>query len=280
MVILENFQPKVIFFNLGSRQTKSKTENINSKACIISGPPGIGKTSTVRLISEMLGYRVFEMNASDHRNRDIICARIGYLKDNTTLGKSLDTKVNEKNLIIMDEVDGMGGNEDRGGISALNEIMKKTKVPIILICNDLHSQKLRTLINNCYDLKFSRPDKRSVVKRLSEICSLEGFNVDNNTLELLVDTVGNDIRQCINYLEMRLKTEANVKGSEIGKYSKDSVLMLNAFDSAKKLLTRNDLSRMSMDERLDLFFIDFDLTPGLIHVNFFNLGKLPNMLWK
>jgi replication factor C subunit 1 len=220
------------------------------------------------------------MNASDQRNKAIISARVGYLRDNTTLGKTLDTAVSEKNLIIMDEVDGMGGNDDRGGISALIDIIKKTKVPIILICNEIHNPKLRSLINHCYDLKFSRPDKRNIVRRLSEICKLEGYSIDNTTLETLVDTVGNDIRQCINFLEMRLKTQAVVNSSQFEKYSKDSVIMMNAFDSAKKLLTRNDIIKMELRDRMDLYFIDFDLIPGLIYVFFFNLGKLFNLLWK
>jgi replication factor C subunit 1 len=260
---------KVEIFNIASKQTKSKTENINAKACIISGSPGIGKTSTVRLISQKLGYRVFEMNASDQRNKAIISARVGYLRDNTTLGRTLDSAVSEKNIIIMDEVDGMGGNDDRGGISALIDIIKKTKIPIILICNEIHNPKLRSLINHCYDLKFSKPDKRSIVKRLNEICKLEGYSIDDNTLEMLVETVGGDIRQCINYLEMRLKTEAHIKSSEFNKYSKDSVIMMNAFDSAKMLLTKNEILKMEMRDRMDLFFIDFDLIPGLIHVIFF-----------
>lgn len=35
----------------------------------------------------------------------------------------------------MDEVDGMSSS-DKGGIRSLIEIIKKTKIPIICICND------------------------------------------------------------------------------------------------------------------------------------------------
>ena len=43
--------------------------------------------------------------------------------DNKTL---FGGELQEKNLIIMDEVDGMSGNEDRGGIAAIIDIIKKT----------------------------------------------------------------------------------------------------------------------------------------------------------
>ncbi len=36
----------------------------------------------------------------------------------------------------MDEVDGMAGNEDRGGILELINTIKSSKIPIICICND------------------------------------------------------------------------------------------------------------------------------------------------
>jgi replication factor C subunit 1 len=41
----------------------------------------------------------------------------------------------QRTLILMDEVDGVGAG-DRGGLGALLLILKKTKVPIIMICND------------------------------------------------------------------------------------------------------------------------------------------------
>lgn len=55
-------------------------------------------------------------------------------------------------MIVMDEVDGMGGS-DRGGLVALLAVIKSSKVPIVCICNDRQSPKIRSLANNCYDLK-------------------------------------------------------------------------------------------------------------------------------
>jgi replication factor C subunit 1 len=41
----------------------------------------------------------------------------------------------------MDEVDGVGGG-DRGGLTALLTIVKKTRVPIVMICNDRGDRKV------------------------------------------------------------------------------------------------------------------------------------------
>lgn len=137
--------------------------NINSNAALLSGDAGLGKTTTARLIAAEHGYSIVEYNASDARNKKSVEV-IGVGKDNMCLmGKR-----SEKSLIIMDEVDGMS-NGDRGGITAIIDMIKKTKVPIICICNDRQSQKIRSLAGHCYDIKFHKPNKKSIVHRLEAI---------------------------------------------------------------------------------------------------------------
>jgi replication factor C subunit 1 len=74
-------------------------------------------------------------------------------------------------VLIMDEVDGMSGNQDRGGVSGkrarahtrtqmaeLITLIKTTHIPIICICNDRQSPKIRSLANYCFDLRFHKPN--------------------------------------------------------------------------------------------------------------------------
>ena len=94
----------------------------------------------------------------------------------------------------MDEVDGMGG-ADRGGLPELIKIIKGAKSPIICICNDRQAQKIRSLAGHCYDLRVKRPTKQVIAKRVIEIAAKEGLIVEFNAAEMLVEQVGNDIRQ-------------------------------------------------------------------------------------
>ena len=77
----------------------------------------------------------------------------------------------------MDEVDGVGAG-DRGGIGELIQIVKNTKTPIICICNDRQNRKLTSLLNHCYDLKFQRPSKDVLLRRIKFICQRENLNMD------------------------------------------------------------------------------------------------------
>ena len=233
----------------------------------------------MRLIAKLKGYKTFETNASDQRNKNAINKNAGFMYDNKTL---FGGELQEKNLIIMDEVDGMSGNEDRGGVAAIIEIIKKTKIPIICIANDRQSPKLKTLANYCYDLKFIHPDKRNIAIRLAEICQKENINYEMNALEYLCEICGNDIRQIINFVELWSRQNKSIKykdliGGNKKLQGKDEAVMLKNFDAAKELLSCKSHNK-SFRDLLDLYFIDYDLIPLLIQENY--LSTFPSQNFK
>lgn len=192
----------------------SDVPRLNAKAAILSGPPGIGKSSACKIVCAHLGYEVLEMNASDCRNKTGIQLGIGTLSENRSLDywktsrqnvslkdKGADTgDKTQKSVIIMDEVDGCGAG-DRGGIAQLISVIKNSKVPIICICNDRMNQKLQSLIGHCYDLKFIRPTPQAVLSRMRMVVKNEGLDVDDQTLSRLLESSGGcDMRQIINVL--------------------------------------------------------------------------------
>ncbi|CAK9052977.1 unnamed protein product [Durusdinium trenchii] len=124
-----------------SRRENGGAENVNARAVLVSGPPGIGKTTTCRLVAEMHGgYKVLEYNASDARGQKVIQEMAEGIAQNSTVSFSGQGTSKRKAVIIMDEVDGMGAG-DKGGNAALIKMIKTTRNPIICICNDQHGQK-------------------------------------------------------------------------------------------------------------------------------------------
>lgn len=71
---------KEFFFRKGL-QWKDQV-NPNARAALLSGPPGIGKTSAARIVCRLLGYEVLETNASDTRNKNSIQALLGDMSQN------------------------------------------------------------------------------------------------------------------------------------------------------------------------------------------------------
>lgn len=72
----------------------------------------------------------------------------------------------------MDEVDGMAGNEDRGGIQELINLIKNTHIPIICMCNDRNNQKMKTFVTYCFDLRFNKPklEQIRVIESIFILC--------------------------------------------------------------------------------------------------------------
>ena len=135
---------------------------------MISGAPGIGKTTTVKVIAKAIGYHVFELNASDTRSKLKIeamltdlskCSSIAAMmstdgsSSNSHRKKTSEWNMGGKTMILMDEVDGVSSS-DRGGLPALIKIIKLTKMPIVCVCNDVGNRKLVTLKTHSLDLRF------------------------------------------------------------------------------------------------------------------------------
>jgi replication factor C subunit 1 len=193
---------------------------LNAAAALMSGPPGIGKTSSARIICASLGYEVIEMNASDTRNKSAIENRVKdlsqtkslkyfseagikkYEANTNPLASAIGGLATKKSVIIMDEVDGLGAG-DRGGVAALCKVIKDTKTPIICICNDIQNRKLMSLKTHCYEMKFQRPNLGNIRDFVLRIVKQEGMDYINADIaDRLIDSAGCDIRQVVNILQM------------------------------------------------------------------------------
>ena len=169
------------------------------KGLLLIGPAGSGKTTLVYAIANDLQYDVVEVNASDVRNKEKITHLVGLASNNRSI---LSYTSNLKNkLILIDEVDGISGTDDRGGLSSLKDILKKTMVPIILTANDTESDKVVALEKLITKIEFQRLCEPTIYFVLKDIALKEHQNITPETLQFLAENSAGDLRGAINDLE-------------------------------------------------------------------------------
>lgn len=201
-------------------------EKPHRKILLLTGPPGLGKTTLAHVCAKQAGYEVLEVNASDDRSRDVVKNRI-----RTSLGtenvKSVtnskdaegNAKVAKPVCVIVDEVDGVvsgaGGSGEGGFIKALIDLVlidqknsgsstnthesshKKKKKgddfrlmrPLVLICNDVYHPSLRPLrqSNLAEIIHVGRPSIDAVVGRLKAVFEKEGIPCDKDASRKLCE---------------------------------------------------------------------------------------------
>jgi replication factor C subunit 1 len=257
-------------------------DNIYARAALLSGPPGIGKSTSAALVAKLCGRVVVEFNASDKRNAKTleeslrpIVSGIRVLSWGAASSSSSSSQPEPKRVVIMDEVDGLAGNDDRGGTKELISIIATTRCPIICICNDRQSPKVRSLSNHCLDLRYQRPRKEAIAHRMAEIAKKEGISVQPAAVQVLADAMGGDVRQVLHSLESwarraRGKTlDAVGIKAELTGTDKDAILRHTGFSASTDMLrVSSHDSAMAPKDRIryltELFFVDYDLIPLML----------------
>jgi replication factor C subunit 2/4 len=206
---IEKYRPhkinEIVMDDVISREINNIIKNKDIPNMILTGTPGIGKTTTILCLARELygpyvNDAVLELNASDDRGIQSINTSVinfcNYLLPYKDDQKSTYSK---QKLIIFDEADNMTDK----ALPIISMLMDKyhDSTRFVFTCN-VSSKIIESIQSRCKILRFSRLPVDFIIKRLAEICKLEKVKFKKNALEEISLISGGDLRSAINLLQL------------------------------------------------------------------------------
>ncbi len=222
-------------------KTWAKSKDISgAKAVLLSGPPGIGKTTLVHALANEINYELIELNASDVRTSERIKEVVGRgLREGSLFGYA-------GRLILFDEVDGLNPKEDLGGLNSIVDLIETARVPIVMTANNPWDQRLRPLRDISLVVSLKRLSEEDVVEVLRRICNAERIKCEEDALRALARASEGDLRAAINDLQLFAGGKSTLTVDDIKKVGErnpqlsmfealDRVFRANWFDEARSI---------------------------------------------
>ena len=104
-------------------------------------------------------------------------------------------------IILVDEIDGLSGHQDRGGVQAITKLLEDSAYPVILTATNPFDNKFSSLRSKSKMIEFKQLDYSDVYIILKKICGSEGIGFDEEALKTLSRRSGGDARAAINDLQ-------------------------------------------------------------------------------
>jgi replication factor C large subunit len=199
-----------------------------------------------------------EINASDVRNKDAINSVVGGATQQMSLfGKG--------KIVLVDEVDGLSGHQDRGGVPALARLIERSAFPIVMTAVDPFTQKLKPLKKKSELIELKCLDHKDIFKGLKRVCKLEKISFKDEDLKGLAHRAGSDMRAAISDLQVLTHESKKLTKQDVDSLSNRNreedikQALLRIFKSSKTGIAINALRDVNLNPDESMMWIDENL---------------------
>ncbi|MGQ4910593.1 MAG: replication factor C large subunit [Candidatus Thorarchaeota archaeon] len=272
----EKHRPKTLDLLVGNKETLRAlrdwielwTRGVPDKrGALLIGPPGVGKTAAVGALSNDMNMELVEFNASDKRNKDSIETLVWR-------AASQDTLDGRGRIVLLDEVDGLSGTGDRGGVSAILKILHDSVHPVIMTANNPDSPRLKEFLKECRVFRFESIPQDSMVDVLQRVLKENESSATSDTLYAIAEAASGDLRAAISDLETHVTggglSEAADVYRDVRRTKEETVSRF--FMSLDSAIARETLSESELDYDSLLLWIEENMHFHLVQPEELNQG--------
>lgn len=164
------------------------------KPLLLTGPPGTGKTTMARIVSTKYEYDVVDLNASDVRSK----SRINEILKPVLANVGITGRI----MVFIDEVDGIHGRFDYGGVAALLELIKKSPIPIMMAANAAEGDRMDKIVKAAEHVRLRPIPPRLLRMHLRSVVKKEGAILGPGKMIRTVTKSQGDIRSLLNLAQL------------------------------------------------------------------------------
>lgn len=160
-------------------------------AFLFTGPSGVGKTTTARIVANYLEAEILEIDAASNSGIDAV-------RQLTELGqhKSLIGAANK--MFIIDEAHGLS----RPAMEALLKLLEEPPEHLyIALCTTEPGRFKETILTRCYHVEFKKVAAEDIEVLLEAVCAEEGWKVENDIFQEIVIAATGQPRKALSYLQ-------------------------------------------------------------------------------
>ena len=179
-----------------------------AKPVMLSGPPGVGKTSSAYALAKEQGWNLIELSASEYRNKESI--------ERIAVAASSRNVFGKRNMILLDEVDDLAKKFDKGAESAIVKLIDGASNPVVLTSNNAWDKSIRFLRGKADGIEYLRVRPDGIEKVLKKVAAMTGLKANAESIGIISRRSNGDVRSAINDMYAIAGTESEEAVDALG----------------------------------------------------------------